>query len=90
MAGDVQRVSPSDDVPLRARWARRPRWTATSAGFREESFFEYHLYTLDRPTDVLQNEQKQVTLLEAKGATLDKKLIFYGQQYWYRGPATAR
>jgi hypothetical protein len=52
--------------------------------FREESFFEYHLYTLERPTDVLENEQKQVTLLEAAGAKLQKKLIFYGQEYFFR------
>ncbi len=32
-----------------------------------------------------QNEQKQVTLLEAKNVKLAKKLIFYGQMYWYRG-----
>jgi len=54
------------------------------SGFREESFFEYHLYTLQQPTDILENEQKQVTLLEAKDAKIDKKLIYYGQQYWYR------
>jgi hypothetical protein len=53
--------------------------------FHEEGFFEYHLYTLSAPTDVLQNEQKQVSLLEAKGIAVDKKLMFYGQQYWYRG-----
>jgi hypothetical protein len=34
---------------------------------------------------VLQNEQKQVSLLEADGIKIDKKLIFYGQQYWFRG-----
>ena len=53
--------------------------------FREEALFEYHLYTLGRPSSVLQNEQKQVSLLEAKGIGVDKQLIFYGQQYWYRG-----
>ncbi|MBI3201052.1 MAG: DUF4139 domain-containing protein, partial [Myxococcales bacterium] len=46
---------------------------------------EYHLYTLSQPTDVLENEQKQVTLLEAKNAKVKKKLIYFGQQYWYRG-----
>ena len=40
---------------------------------------------LQQPTDVLQNEQKQVTLLEAKTPSSNKKLIYYGQQYWYRG-----
>ncbi len=33
---------------------------------------------------MLQNEQKQVSLLEAKNAKIQKKLIYFGQQYWYR------
>ncbi|MFO0567648.1 MAG: DUF4139 domain-containing protein [Polyangiaceae bacterium] len=83
VAGDVQRVQdqnqryPSGGA-VRSELAKQEQ-------FSEESFFEYHLYTLSQPTDVLENEQKQVTLLEAKGAKIDKKLIYYGQQYWYRG-----
>jgi hypothetical protein len=34
---------------------------------------------------VLDNEQKQVSLLEAKGTALQKKLIFFGADYYYRG-----
>jgi hypothetical protein len=81
VAGDVQRVSDG---------TRYARGTASTVGgkakrqFNEESFFEYHLYTLSQPTDVLENEQKQVTLLEAQNAKVKKKLIYYGQQYWYR------
>ena len=51
----------------------------------EEGFFEYHLYTLDQPTTILDNEQKQVTLLEGKNVKVLKKLIFYGAGYYYRG-----
>ena len=83
VAGDVQRVS-------NVAYDRAPRSYAAksagqSTGFREEGFFEYHLYTLQQPTDVLENEQKQVTLLEAPNAKVQKKLIYFGQQYWYRG-----
>ena len=56
-----------------------------SPGFSEESFFEYHLYTLDRPTTILNNEQKQVTLLSASGIGVEKRLIFYGAAQYYRG-----
>jgi hypothetical protein len=81
VAGDVQRVATARDYqPGLARTE-----AAGQPGFRQEAFFEYHLYTLQQPTDVLENEQKQVTLLEAKNAKLKKKLIFHGQQYWYRG-----
>ncbi len=82
VAGDVQRVS-SD----RSYAVSRVTTAAASTSkpqFSQESFFEYHLYTLARPTDVLENEQKQVTLLEAENAKVKKKLIYYGRQYWYR------
>ena len=85
VAGDVQRVSDGRErggyYPPAA-----PAATATaSTGFREEGFFEYHLYTLQQPTDLLENEQKQVTLLEAQGVVVKKRLMFFGQQHYYRG-----
>lgn len=84
VAGDVNRVQPerayqSGGMAVPAS-APMPR-----PGFSEQGLFEYHLYTLGRPTTVLQNEQKQVSLLAADGIQVDKKLIFYGQQYWFRG-----
>ncbi len=84
VAGDVQRVSAGsgEDSDLGMLQSAQP---TTGARFQEEGFFEYHLYTLGQPTDVLENEQKQVTLLEAKNAKVQKKLIYFGQQYWYRG-----
>ncbi len=82
VAGDVQRVTATatgrDEEAMDDEVAEQKQ-------FNEESFFEYHLYTLNRPTTLLTNEQKQVTLLEAHGIHVDKKLIFYGQQYYYRG-----
>ena len=82
VAGDVQRVSRED----RAGRLDAPRaMMAEEKAFAEESFFEYHLYTLQRPTDLLNNEQKQVTLLESEGVGVRKRLIFYGQPYYYRG-----
>jgi len=82
VAGDVQRVQ---DEIRRARPEIALRAAAEAAdAFAEEGLLEYHLYTLQRPTDVLQNEQKQVTLLEAAGIGLQKRLILAGQRYWYR------
>ncbi|MEZ4225360.1 MAG: DUF4139 domain-containing protein [Polyangiaceae bacterium] len=81
VAGDVQRVADTTSYSKRSMAAEA---SGAKDGFSEESFFEYHLYTLNRPADVLENEQKQVTLLEAPGAKVNKKLIYYGQQYWYR------
>ncbi len=83
VAGDVQRVTAQPRGRMMVEAARAME--ADAAQFQEESFFEYHLYTLQRPTTLRQNEQKQVTLLEGEGVGIEKKLIFYGFPYYYRG-----
>lgn len=85
VAGDVNRVQPERAYKSVAMDMAAAAPAAGAPGFSQQSLFEYHLYTLGRPTSVLQNEQKQVSLLEADGVKIDKKLIFYGQQYWFRG-----
>jgi hypothetical protein len=83
VAGDVNRARDQElELSTRAMKAA-PAGGATA--FREEGLFEYHLYTLNRPTTVLDKEQKQVTLLEAQDIGVRKRLIFFGQQYWFRG-----
>jgi hypothetical protein len=84
VAGDVQRIQPRHDYHF-ADDPNSPVDELKKEAFREESFFEYHLYTLERPTNLLNAEQKQVTLLEAPGIHIDKRLIFYGAAYYYRG-----
>jgi hypothetical protein len=82
VAGDVNRVqSQVSDAPMGGMMAK----SARAEQFQEQGLFEYHLYELQRPTNVLQNEQKQVNLLSAAGIGVNKKLIFFGQQYWFRG-----
>ena len=86
VAGDVQRVAPPGEPDDENDDRAKDRVLAgEKRQFSEEGFFEYHLYTLDRPTTLLNAEQKQVTLLEAQGVKVDKRLIFYGAQYYYRG-----
>jgi hypothetical protein len=58
---------------------------AMDAGFAEESFAEYHLYTLQRPATVRNREIKQVTMMEAAEVPVTKKLVIdamrnYGAQ----------
>jgi hypothetical protein len=85
VAGDVNRVQPERAYMKSGQAVPAMAPAPPGAGFSEQALFEYHLYTLGRPTTILQNEQKQVSLLEADGIKIDKKLIFYGQQYWFRG-----
>lgn len=84
VAGDVNKVVPADDYDGDMVAEEKEYAKKDEGGFQEESFFEYHLYKLGRPTTILDKEQKQSTLLEARGATVKKKLIFNGNSYWYR------
>jgi hypothetical protein len=81
VAGDIHRVQGE----MRMDYAR-PMAAAkeVSQQFKEESFFEYHLYTLDRRTTIKDNQTKQMTLLDANQVPLKKLFIFAGSpQYYY-------
>ena len=81
VAGDIHRVQPE----MKMDYAR-PMAAAkeVSQQFKEESFFEYHLYTLDRRTTVKDNQTKQMTLLDANQVPIKKLFIFSGSpQYYY-------
>ena len=82
VAGDVQRVTAQGRLRMELDALRA---VSEANQFQEEGFFEYHLYTLQRPTTLRQNEQKQVTLLEGSEIGVKKRLIFYGAAAYYRG-----
>ncbi len=52
----------------------------------QENFFEYHLYTLDRPTTVANAQTKQVALLSAKSVPIHKTLELRGSDFYYSSP----
>jgi len=84
VAGDIHRVQP--DLPMEYARAKMAAKEAPSPQFKEESFFEYHLYTLDRRTTIKDNQTKQMTLLDANQIPIQKLFIFSGhpQYYYYR------
>jgi hypothetical protein len=85
VAGDVQRIQPPapwGPVPMAAA---APSSGAEAQGFEEKAFFEYHLYTLPRKTDVPDKTTQQITLFPtATGVDVEKVLVYYGL------PAAAR
>jgi hypothetical protein len=83
VAGDVQRMMAAYPAEARRAVLAAVEQEASSQ-FAEQAFFEYHLYTLQRPATLLTNEQKQVTLLEAPGIEVTKRLIFHGAPGYYR------
>jgi hypothetical protein len=85
VAGDVNRAR--DD--LRAQSVLKAATAGAAAPAREfvsESFFEYHLYTLDGRTTVKDNQTKQLSLLTASGMPVRRELVYYGAQECYRSP----
>lgn len=83
VAGDVQRAQPPRAyAPQPAAMARMQE--AKAPGFEEKAFFEYHLYTLGRPTTVAQNSTKQIELFPtAAGVGCEKTLVYHGQGMSY-------
>lgn len=73
LAGDVQRAQPANR-PMGGRSGGAFEMKAADA-FKEETLFEYHLYTLQRPATIRNREIKQLSLLEGHGITFTKKLI---------------
>lgn len=55
-----------------------------TAQFEEKQFFEYHIYNLQRPTTLAQNETKQISLFEAENVKVTKRYL-YKNNWGYRG-----
>jgi hypothetical protein len=80
VAGDVHRVK--EEVQYRDKGLKMA--TASSeAQFKEEEFFEYHIYTLQRPSTIKENQTKQISLVDAENIAVKKELIFKGANYYY-------
>ncbi len=82
VAGDVNRVQPQ----IQAQMIRKNmdmESVAASAPMAEEGLLEYHLYSLERPTNIMEAQTKQVSLLSASGIPARKELVLRGADYYY-------
>jgi hypothetical protein len=82
VAGDVNRVR---EQMQRVRGASMVADAAAPAvkAVTQESLFEYHLYTLGRPTTLADNQTKQVALLSATAVPTKKELLLQGSGHYY-------
>jgi hypothetical protein len=87
MAGDVNKLQP---LPLSGRaYAAMNKLgdeAAAAPAVREKSFDEFHLYTLQRPTTLRDQETKQVEFARSTGIHAQRLYIYDGaqvQQYGY-------
>ncbi|GJM44557.1 MAG: DUF4139 domain-containing protein [Gemmatimonadota bacterium] len=72
VAGDVNRAPDPRPDMLFARTAEMSK----SAGFQERTFFEYHLYDLERPTTIADREIKQIQLIEDREVPVEKIYVY--------------
>ena len=87
VAGDVNQAPPELAPRGRAVMMAASTMAKSSNDMAEESLFEYHLYTLARPTTIAENQTKQVALLSATGVPVRKELLLKGNDYYYQGQA---
>jgi len=81
VAGDLNRVQQA----MGAMAAKSPMVDAVRASeMAQESFSDYHLYTLARKTTINNNETKQVSMLGANDVPVQKRYVVEGQQFYYR------
>jgi len=83
VAGDVNRVR--DESEYKDKMLRFAKAEAMPAApqFKEEEFFEYHIYTLQRASTIKENQTKQISLVTAGDIPVRKELIFHGAKYYY-------
>ncbi len=56
---------------------------AAAPQFAQESFSEYHLYSLGRKTSVEDKETKQISLLAGSNVPVEKIFVVSGQNFYY-------
>ncbi len=83
MAGDVRRIQPQQ-LYQESMMMDYVAKAAPAPQFQEKSFFEYHMYTMERPTTIANNETKQLSLLNADAASVQKEMIYDGRGDWFK------
>jgi len=83
VAGDVNRVK--DEYEYKDKMLRAAEMAAKPAAqqFKEEEFFEYHIYTLQRSATIKDNQTKQINLIKVDTIPVKKDLLYYGARYYY-------
>ena len=90
LAGDVNKIQPNDyrTFQLAAKAARADE-ASNAPAVTEKSFDEYHMYSLERPTTLHDQETKQVEFVRGSGIAGKRLYVYDGAaidwnqyQYW--------
>jgi hypothetical protein len=80
VAGDINQVRPQMQVQA----MRGLAMAEAASDMRQESFGEYHLYTLPRRSTIKENQSKQVNLFNHSGIRFAKRYELNAQNYYNR------
>ncbi len=78
VAGDVHTIQP--ERIARGKVLAGTYMETAAPQFKEKAFFEYHLYTLQRPVTLKDRQIKQISFFPSTEAKVEKVYIFDGQQ----------
>ena len=82
VAGDLNRVR--QVVGRAMEMAAKSAPMSADALMAQESFSDYHLYSLGRKTTINNNETKQVSMMSGSGVPVRKRYVVDGQAFYYR------
>jgi hypothetical protein len=82
VAGDLNRLPQANARDSMMEYSKAMR-VAAAPQFQQESFSEYHLYSLGRRTSVEDKETKQISLLQGSGVPVEKLFVVNGQNFYY-------
>jgi len=81
VAGEINQAPPPQDKMMMMEMAGRQ----PASSFQEETLYDYHMYTMQRPTDLLDNQIKQISLFDADGLKVTKHYKLRAPAYFFRG-----
>ncbi len=85
VSGEINRISPQPQPLFERAEEAAVQETKSSSPFTEEALSEYHLYILERPATLKNNQEKQISLFSVESVPVEKELVYdsdRGEKIW--------
>jgi hypothetical protein len=83
VAGDVNRVREALPLPVEGVAEAVALNAIGAPQFREETLFEYHLYTLQRRAEVRDRQTKQILFFDSGRVRVEKEYVFRAEPHYF-------
>ncbi len=80
IAGDVKTIEIEEEEP---KFEEAITVLGEAPQVEEKPFFEYHLYTMKRKTDINDKQQKQIELLKGDNIPIEREYLLTGPIWYY-------